>query len=174
MSLGESFTSKAYGGRIVPYEIRVRVSELNVRVSNSNRAKRYVLTGTFDNKLQLQEENKWSKEPQPLADNDAYARMSPAEAVKACFDAYSKLDWAEMRKFLPEEAVGKTQRQVEAAVKQGMDVRKQLPVMEVGEAFWSAEHAAWFVKCHASQVRKHNLPLRKDNPAGRWQVDGGL
>ena len=174
VSLGESFTSKAYGGRFVPYEIKFQPQEFNVRVSNANAAKRCVVTGMYDSKLRLQQDFKWSTEPGVLTNNDAYARLSPTETVQAYFDAQSKLDWVEMRKFTSESDVKETKNQVEAAEKQGMDVHKLMPVFEVGEASWSPEQSGWFVKCHAVQTKKWNMAVRKDNPAGRWQVDGGL
>jgi hypothetical protein len=46
--------------------------------------------------------------------------------------------------------------------------------MEAGEATWSPEQSAWFVKCRMLQTKKWNMAIRKDNPAGRWQVDGGF
>jgi hypothetical protein len=56
-----------------------------------------------------------------------------------------------------------------------MDVASFMPVTQVGEATWSPEHGAYFVKCHMLlPPKKHNLALRKDNKAGRWQVDGGI
>jgi hypothetical protein len=174
VSLGESFTSKTYPGRFVPYEIKLQPQEFNVRVSNANVAKRCVVTGMYDSKLRLQQDFKWSTEPDVLTNNDAYARLTPTEAVQAYFDAQSKLDWVEMRKFTSESDVEETKNQVEAAEKQGMDVHKLMPVMEAGEATWSAEQSAWFVKCRMSQTKKWNLAIRKDNPAGRWQVDGGF
>jgi hypothetical protein len=174
ISLGESFTSKAYGGRFVPYEIKLHSQEFNVRVSNTNSAKRCVLMGVYDSKLRLQQDLKWTGEPEVLTNNDAYARLSPAQAVQAYFDAQSKLDWVEMRKFTSEFDVEETKKQVETAEKQGMDVHKLMPVMEAGEATWSAEQSTWFVKCRAMQTKKWNMAIRNDNPAGRWQVDGGM
>jgi outer membrane lipoprotein-sorting protein len=174
ISLGEPFTSKDYPGQFVPYEIKLQAQELNLRVSNTNAAKRYVLAGIYDSKLRLQQDFKWSTEPEVLANNDAYAKLTPKEAVQAYFDAQSKLDWVEMRKFTSEYDVEETKGQVAMAEKQGMDVHKLMPVFEVGEATWSPEQSAWFVKCHAFQTKKWNMAIRKDNPAGRWQVDGGL
>lgn len=174
VSLGESFTSEAYGGRYVPYEVKLRPQEINVRVSNANSAKRYVITGMADSRLQLQEEMKWSNEPEVLAPNDADAKLSPAEAVKAYVEAWSRLDWVEMRKFVPDHEVEQTKRQLEEAGKNGIDTRKLIPVMEAGEAFWSAEQSAFIVKCRMHAVKMNNVALRKDNPAGRWQVDGGI
>jgi hypothetical protein len=174
VSLGQAFTSKAYGGRFVPYEIKLRAQEYNLRLSNSNSAKRYVIAGVYDRKLQLQQDLKWSTEPEVLPDNEAYAKMSPTEAAKAYFAARSKMDWAEMKKFAPAYDVDNDEHRLEVVKKQGIDVRNIMPVTEAVEAFWSAEQSAYFVKCRQSGVKKHNLALRKDNPAGRWQVDGGL
>ena len=174
VNLGESFTGKDYAGRFVPYEIKLRPQEFNVRVSNTNPAKRCVVTGFYDDQLKLQQDFKWSSPPEVLTNNDAYAQLTPAAAVKAYFDAQSKLDWVEMRKFTSDFDVEETRRQMEAADKQGMDVRKLMPTYEVGEAVWSAKESAWFVKCQTQQIKKWNLAVRKDNPAGRWQVDGGI
>jgi RNA polymerase sigma factor (sigma-70 family) len=174
VNLGESFTGKDYAGRFVPYEIKLRPQEFNVRVSNANPAKRCVVTGFYDGQLKLQEDFKWSGTPEVLTNNDAYAQLTPAAAVKAYFDAQSKLDWVEMRKFSSDFDVEGTKRQMEAAEKQGRDVRKLMPAFEVGEAVWSAKESAWFVKCQTQQIKKWNLAVRKDNPAGRWQVDGGI
>ncbi|MGD0411701.1 MAG: hypothetical protein ABSC18_08330 [Verrucomicrobiota bacterium] len=174
VSLGESFASKSYGGRFVPYEIKLQPQEFNVRVSNTNRAKRWVLTGQYDTKLQLEHDFKMSTEPEVLANNEAYARLSAQEAVQAYFDAQAKFDWVEMRKFTSELDVTETKSQVEMAEAQGMDAHKIMPVIEAVEAFWSPEQSAWFVKCRASATKKWNLAVRNDNPARRWQVDGGF
>jgi RNA polymerase sigma factor (sigma-70 family) len=174
VNLGESFTGKDYAGRFVPYEIKLRPQEFNVRVSNANPAKRCVVTGFYDDQLNLQQDFKWSSPPEVLTNNDAYAQLTPAAAVKAYFDAQSKLDWVEMRKFTSDFDVEGTRRQMEAAEKQGMDMRKLMPTYEVGEAVWSAKESAWFVKCQALQIKKWNLAVRKDNRANRWQVDGGI
>ena len=176
VSLGEPFTSKNYAGQMVPYEIKLRTQEFNVRVANTNAAKRCVIMGLYDSKLRLQQDLKWSAEPEVLTNNEVYARLTPKEAVQAYFDAQSKLDWAEMRKFTSEYDVEETKGQVAMAEKQGIDVHKMMPALEAGEATWSPEQSAWFVKCHAvsTQTKKWNIAVRKDNPAGRWQVDGGI
>jgi hypothetical protein len=174
ISIGEPFKSGLYPGWFVPYEIRLQSQEFNVRVSNANPANRFVITGTFDSKMKLQEETKWSSEPNILPDNDVYAKMSPQEVVKKYFEAFSKLDFNEMQKFEPDSAVKAMKGEFEEAKKYGMDVKEQIPTVEVGEAFWSAEQSAYFVKCHVSGVKKFNLAVRNDNPAKRWVVDGGL
>jgi outer membrane lipoprotein-sorting protein len=174
VSLGESFTSKAYGGRFVPYEIKLPSQEFNVRVSNTNSAKRYVITGIYSTNLQLIQDLKWTNAPEVLPNNDAYAKLSPAQVVTACMNAWIKFDWDEMRKFDPAYDVEDNIAQVKEAEKNGMDVHIIFPVVQVGEAFWSPEQSAWFVKCRAVQTKKWNMAIRKDNPAGRWQVDGGM
>jgi len=174
ISLGKSFTSKTYPGQFVPYEIQLPPQEFNVRVSNANSAKRYVVIGMYDSKLKLEQDLKWTGAPEVLTNNDAYARLSPKEAVQAYFDAQAKFDWVEMRKFASAFDLEETKKQVEMAEKAGVDVHKQMPLVEVGEATWSPEQSAWFVKCRMSQTKKWNLAVRKDNPAGRWQVDGGI
>ena len=183
VSVGESFTAenypgglapKGYPGRFVPYEIQLPAQEFNVRVANTNAAGRPVITGIFDAKMKLENELSWTNAPETLPDNDAYAKLSPTSAVKAYFDAFSKLNWEEMKKFVPDYDVEGDKRKFTEAEKKGMDVHKLIPVVEVGEATWSPEHAAWFVKCRAAQTKKWNLAIRNDNPAGRWQVDGGI
>jgi hypothetical protein len=175
VSIGEPYQSGNYPGWYVPYEIKLPPQEFNVRVSNANPAKRCVVTGIYDRKLRLQQDLKWSTAPEVLTNNDVYARLSPTEAVKSYFDAQSKLDWVEMRKFTSESDVEETQKEVETAKQRGMDVHKLMPVMEVGEATWSAKQSAWFVKCRTlSPVKKWNLAVRNDNPANRYMFDGGL
>jgi hypothetical protein len=175
VSLGQAFTSKSYPGRFIPYEIRLHSQELNLRLANTNAAGRYVITGIYDRSLKPLEQLRWTKDPEMLPNNDTYAKMSALEAAKAYFAAQSKCDWAEMGKFAPESDVENDKRQLEAAQKQGMDARKIMPVMEVVDATWSAEQSAYFVKFRMSPpLKKHNLALRKDNKAGRWQVDGGI
>src|SRR5207245_2224342 len=43
ISLGEPFSSKTYAGSFVPYQIKLRPHEFNLRVSNKNSAGRYVI-----------------------------------------------------------------------------------------------------------------------------------
>jgi hypothetical protein len=174
ISIGESFTSKGATGRFVPYEIKLRPQEFDLRVSNDNPAKRYVITGLFGTNLALQQDLTWSNAPVTLPNNDLYAGLSPVEAVKAYFDASAKLDWDEMGKFAPDYDVQNDKAQIEAAQKQGVDVMRMLPKREAVEAFWSPEKSCWFVKCRAMQVKKWNLGVRKDNAAHRWQVGGGI
>jgi hypothetical protein len=174
VSLGDAFTSKTYGGKFVPYEIKLRGQDFTIRVSNDNPAHRYVLTALCDTNLQVRQDLKWTNAPTILPNNDIYAKMSPAQAVQACVDAWAKFDWDEMRKFDPDYDVAETEAKAAEAKKNVIDPRNLFPAFEVGDAFWSAEQSCWFVKCRAFPVKKWNMAIRKDNPAGRWQVDGGI
>ena len=174
VSLGKSFHTKSSDSSFVPYEIKLQPQQFNVRVSNVNPAKRWVLLGVYDEQLQLQDDFKWSSPPEILTNNDVYAQMSAPNTVKAYFDAQSKLDWDEMRKFTSDYDVQNTKSQAAEAQKLGIDIHKVMPTFVVGDAFWSAKDSAWYVKCQAIQVKSFNLALRKDNSAKRWQVDGGL
>jgi len=174
VSLGKPFKDHGYGGLFIPYEIKLRAQEFNVRVSNANPAKRCVLTGLYDSQLKLQQDFKWSSLPEILTNNDVYAQLSAAEAVKAYFDAQASFNWVEMRKFTSASDVEQTKSQVAEAAKQGVDIHKMMPVFQTGDAVWSDKESAWFVKCQILANKKFNLALRKDNPAGRWEVDGGL
>jgi hypothetical protein len=174
ISLGEAFTSKNYPGKFVPYEIKLPPQEFYMRVANDNPGKRFVMKGVYDSQKKLMQEIKWTAEPAALTNNEFYARLAPKEAVRSYFDAQSKLDWAEMGKFTSEADVAETQAQVQMMEQNGQDVHKQLPVVEVGEAVWVPEQSAWYVQCRMAGNKMWNLAVRKDNPAGRWQVDGGF
>jgi outer membrane lipoprotein-sorting protein len=178
ISIGEPFQSEGYArnglGWFVPYEISFRPVERNVQLSNANSAGRFVITGWYDDKMQLQEEMKWASDPEILADNDIYVEMSPDEVVKAYYDAFSRLDWDEMRKFMPADDVDKMQQQCDEAAKYKIDIKKQLPTVEIKNTFWSQEHSSYFVTYREFRVKKFNLAIRKDNPANRFVVDGGL
>jgi len=174
VSIGEPFKSGSYGGWLVPYEIKLAPKEINVRLSNANPAGRFVITGQCDSNLQNCEDAKWTNEPEIPANNDIYVKMSPEQAVKAYYDALSRLDWDEMRKFMPKDDIDKMQGEFKEAARYGIDVKKILPTVEVEKTFWSAEQLAYFLTCRQSQYKKFNLAIRNDNPAKRWVVDGGL
>ena len=94
----------------------------------------------------------------------------PAAVVKAYFQAMTNYDWAEMGKFTPESDVTKTKRELEEGKKDNIP----LPKFEVGEAAWSAEHSAYFVKCIQGGIKKFKMGIRNDNAARHWIVDGGI
>jgi hypothetical protein len=179
ISIGEPFKSGLYPGWFVPYEIKLpsTASEFHLRLSNANSAGRFVITGMCDSKLRPVHEMEWSNEPNVLPNNDAYAKMSPEDVAKAFNGAFSRQGWDEMRKFLPDSFVDGLKHDYEEWKKQD-DFKEGQPFCEVtGEAFWSAEQSAYFVKCRQFgdvQVKKMNLAVRNDNPAKRWIVDGGI
>jgi|GEM_PF-591474 len=174
ISLGKPFTSQDYAGDFVPYEIKLRPVIINVRVANTNAAKRFVLTGNYDEKFNLLEDMKLSAEPEVLTNNGDYAKLSPTEAVQAYFNAQAKLDWVEMSKFTSKYNVETLQHDAEVIQKQGFDVKNVIPVVKVIEAVKTPDQSGYFVKCIKTSIKKQNLALRKDNPAERWQVDGGF
>jgi len=108
----------------------------------------------------------WYQEPQKLPDNERYASMTAEEAARAFFGACAKGDWTEAGKFMSPVSDG---------LKQYLG---GLEIVSLGKAFTSQNYPGRFVpyeiKLKSGQVKKWNLAVRKDNPAGRWQVDGGI
>jgi len=53
-----------------------------------------------------------------------------------------------------------------------------LTVLQIGTPCRSGKYPGWFVpyeiRLKDGQVRKHNLPVRNDNPREQWALDGGL
>jgi hypothetical protein len=174
ISLGEPYQKSPYPGWYVPYEIKLPPTEINVRVSNANSAKRYVIYGLYDTKLQPMEKLEWNNGPEMLAKDDAYGRMSPAEVARAYFDSMTKADWEAMGKVAPASDVEQTKQQYAEMKKAGMDPRDAIPTVEVGKAVWSKEESAYFVKCRMAGVKKFNLAVRNDNAGNRYMFDGGL
>jgi len=174
ISLGEPYQKSPYAGWYVPYAIKLPPTEINVRVSNTNSAKRYVIYGLYDTKLQPMEKLEWNNGPEMLAKDDAYGRMSPAEVARAYFDSMTKADWEAMGKVAPASDVEQTKQQYAEMKKAGMDPRDAMPTVEVGKAVWSKEESAYFVKCRMAGVKKFNLAVRNDNAGNRYMFDGGL
>jgi hypothetical protein len=116
--------------------------------------------------LDLPTDVSWYKEPQKLADNQKYATMTAEEAAHAFFEACAKGDWTEGEKFI-------------SPVNQRLkDYLGGLEIVSLGKPFTSQSYPGQFVpyeiKLKDGTIKKHNLAVRKDNPAGRWQVDGGI
>ena len=116
--------------------------------------------------LDLPAEVTWVQEPQKLPDNEKYASMTAEEAARAFFEACGRKDWAEVAKF-------------EAALTvQLKDYLGGVEIISLGRSFTSKAYGGRFVpyeiKLKNGETHKHNLAVRKDNPAHRWQVDGGI
>ncbi len=53
-----------------------------------------------------------------------------------------------------------------------------IEIISIGEPFKSGNYGGWFIpyeiKLKSGYIKKHNLAIRNDNRAKRWQVDGGI
>jgi len=103
-----------------------------------------------------------------LADNERYEQMTPKEAATAFFTACAEENWDEMVKFLGQTGVPQMLK----------DYLGGLEIISLGEPFQSANYRGWFIpyeiRLRSGQVKKHNLALRNDNQAHRFQLDGGI
>jgi outer membrane lipoprotein-sorting protein len=103
-----------------------------------------------------------------LSDNEKYEQMTPKEAATAFFAACAKEDWNELLKYLGRTAVPERMK----------DYLGGLEVLELGEPFQSGGYAGWFVpykiKLKSGGIKQHNLAVRNDNPAHRFELDGGI
>jgi outer membrane lipoprotein-sorting protein len=128
-------------------------------------------------KLELPADVHWAQLPEQLPklpDNEKYASMTAEQAARAFFEACSREDWNEAAKFMSP---------VTPRLKQYLG---GLKIVSVGEPFASKTYPGQFVPYEIKLPvpiwglhwlhydKKFNLAIRKDNPAGRWQVDGGL
>jgi hypothetical protein len=117
--------------------------------------------------LALPKNVRWVKDPERLPDNAKYEKMTPLEAARAFFAACAKEDWNEAQKFetMPFD---NTLR----------EYLRGLQIMSLGQPFQSKSYPGWIIpyeiKFNGGHVKKHNLFLRKDNPAMRYVVDGGI
>ena len=118
--------------------------------------------------LKIPADVKWATLPGQipvLPDNEKYASMTAEEAAHSFFEACSREDWTEAEKFMSP---------ITDRVKEYLG---GLKIISLGESFTSQAYGGRFVPYEIELrgfVKKHNLALRKDNAAGRWQVDGGL
>lgn len=120
--------------------------------------------------LNLPDDVEWFKRIEKLPDNAKYEKMTPKEAAQAFFEACAKEDWDEVKKFWTQPL--------------NEDIKKYLGGIEIvslGEPFQSKGYAGgkgWFIpyeiKLKDGTVKKHNLAMRNDNKANRYEVDGGI
>ena len=119
-------------------------------------------------KLDISENVVWSKPVEVLPDNETYEQLSPKEAATVFFQACADEDWEEYLKFNAQSHVPQMMK----------DYLGGLEIISIGEPFQSEGYGGWFVpyeiRLRSGHVKQHNLALRKDNPASRYQVDGGL
>jgi len=118
--------------------------------------------------LDLSENVVWDKDVEILPDNEIYEQMSPKEAATVFFQACAVEDWEEYLKFNAQSHVPQRTK----------DYLGGLEIISIGEPFQSEGYGGWFVpyeiRLRSGHTKQHNLALRKDNPANRYQVDGGL
>jgi hypothetical protein len=118
--------------------------------------------------LELPENPIYFKSPEVLPDNKKYEDMTPKEAAIAFFTACANEDWDEAVKFMGQTRVSQRFK----------DLMGGLEIIEIGEPFQSGSYAGWFVpyklKMKAGYIKAHNLALRKDNRANRFEYDGGI
>lgn len=118
--------------------------------------------------LTLPKDVVWFQKPDVLPDNEKYTDMEPDEAARAFFQACADEDWDEVLKYWPMTALSQK-------FKDGLG---GLEIISLGEPFQSGRYPGWFVpyeiKLKSGNVKKWNLAIRNDNPAKRWQADGGL
>ncbi|MCE5302401.1 MAG: hypothetical protein LLF97_04735 [Planctomycetaceae bacterium] len=121
--------------------------------------------------LKLPKNVAWITNPQPLPDNEKYAKMTPKEAARAFFEACAREDWDETMKFMTSPWSSGSK-----------EYYGGLKIVHIGEPFQSARDIGkdvdWFVpyevKLKSGEVLKHNLAMRKYVSAKRYIVDGGL
>ena len=118
--------------------------------------------------LELPKDVVWDKQPEVIENNDAYARMKPEEAARAFFQACADRNWEKYLKFVSMSAVPQETK----------DHLGGLEIVSIGEPFKSGRYRGWFVpyeiRLSNGGVEKYNMAVRNDNPAKRWQVDGGI
>ena len=106
------------------------------------------------------------KEPQRLANNEKYEKMTPLETARAFFQACAKEDWDE---------VGKFYQPLNDDMKRYLG---GLELVHLGEPLKSKGYPGWIVpyeiKFKDGNTKSWNLAVRNDNPAKRYLVDGGL
>ncbi len=120
--------------------------------------------------LNLPDDVEWVKRIEKLPDNAKYEKMTPKEAARAFFEACAKENWDEVKKFW--------------TIPLTEEMKKHLGGIEIvslGEPFQSKGYAAgkgWFIpyeiKLKDGTIKKHNLAMRNDNKANRYEVDGGI
>ncbi len=110
-----------------------------------------------------------------LPNNENYASITAEQAARTFLEACSRKDWDEAGKFMSY-----------------LDERMKaylggLKIVSLGDSFTAENYPGglapkdypgrfvpYEIQLINGSVKKWNLAIRKDNPAGRWQVDGGI
>lgn len=110
-----------------------------------------------------------------LPNNAKYASITAEQAARTFLEACGRKDWDEAGKFMSY-----------------LDERMKaylggLKIVSLGESFTAENYPGslapkdypgrfvpYEIELIDGSVKKWNLAVRKDNPAGRWQVDGGI
>lgn len=118
--------------------------------------------------LEIPKEAVYAVDPQVLPDNDKYEKMTPKEVAQAFFTACAEENWDEFLKFWYESGARDDIKQYLGGLK----------IVSLGEPFKSGLYGGWFVpyeiQLKNGKVKKWNLAVKNDNPAKRWQIDGGI
>ena len=100
-----------------------------------------------------------------LPDNEKYAAMTSPQAARAFLEACAKQNWSEAEKFVSGP--------IAKGIKESLG---GLQIVSLGEPLQKKPGAVWLVpyeiKLKDGTVRKQDLPMRNDNPAKRYVVDG--
>ncbi len=110
--------------------------------------------------LQLPKDVSWYKEPEQLADNAKYEKMTPKETAQAFFEACGKEDWKEAEKFF---------QPINEQIKGFLG---GLEIVSLEEPFKSEKYPGWFVPYEIGLTMKVQLIVCSDNPAKRCIVFG--
>jgi hypothetical protein len=108
------------------------------------------------------------KEPERLADNEKYKKMTPQEAAQAFFEACAQENWDEVQKFDTSPL--------------SEDFKKTyggLKIVSLGVPFqvkggYHGWQIPYEIKLKDGEVKKWNLLMHNNNQAERYVFDGGL
>jgi hypothetical protein len=113
--------------------------------------------------------NDYQMKKLPADENARYAALLADEAARGFFEACGRGDWAEVEKFWPGVA------SLNDGAKEALD---GMEVVSLGKPFSQQGYPGMFVpyeiRLKNGETKKFNLAIRRDNPARRWMVDGGI
>ena len=173
-SITESDNTRTYAfdeqGRLVDLQVFMHTEEGDVLVFEIDEIEYDIPIDPALFTLDLPEDVNWwsTNPPEKLPDNAHTVNMKPDEAARAFFQACANEDWDEVLKFWPMAGIPEKFKLYLGG----------LEIVSIGKPFQSGQYPGWFVpyeiKLKVGETKKHNLAIRNDNPAKRWQFDGGL